>query len=124
EQFRPTVEPAPHTIEHGGNVFAHVRPVRTAAVKSNLARLGEQAMGAVGHDGHHLVRQLALEQFEQRADVPGTFIFDGGPCSGFELFDTDDDIVQLRTADDSFDTPGPDIQVADRTIADVGAPAR
>src|SRR5262249_21641744 len=54
EQFGPTVEPAAHAIEHSGNVFAHVCPVRTAAVKSHLARQGEEAMLAVGYDSHHL----------------------------------------------------------------------
>ena len=83
EQFGPTVEPATYAVEHGGNVFAHVRPVRTAAVKSYLTWLGEQAMVAVGHDGHHLVGQFALEQFEHRADVPGTCVLDGGPGGGF-----------------------------------------
>ena len=36
-------------------------------------------MVAVGHDGHHLVREFALEQFDQRADLPGGFISDQGP---------------------------------------------
>ena len=48
-------------------------------VEDYLAWLGEQAMVAIGHDGHHLVGQLALEQFEHRADMPGTCVFDGGP---------------------------------------------
>jgi hypothetical protein len=61
EQFGLTVESAAHAVEHGGNVFAHVRPVRTATIKGNLARLGEQAMVTIGHDGHHLGGQLALE---------------------------------------------------------------
>src|SRR5262249_27969746 len=117
-----TVKPAAHAVEHSGNVFAHVRPVRTAAVKSHLARQGEEAMLAVGHDSHHLVGQFALEQFEHRADVPGTFAFDGPPGGGFELCDADSDLVQFRTADDGFDTPGPDVQVADGTIADIGPP--
>src|SRR5262249_33622382 len=95
EQFGLTVESAAYAVEHGGNVFAHVRPVRAATVKGNLARLREQAMVAVGHDGHHLVRQLALEQFEHRANVPGTFVFDRGPGGGFQLFDTNDDVVEF-----------------------------
>ena len=52
-------------------------------------------MVAVGHDGHHLVGQLALEQFEHRADVPGTGVFDGGPCRGLQLFDVNDDVVEF-----------------------------
>ena len=56
--------------------------------------------------------------------MPGTFVFDGSPGGGFELFDADNDLVQCRTADDGFDTPGPDVQMADGTIPDIGPPTR
>src|SRR5436305_883931 len=56
--------------------------------------------------------------------MPGTFISDGGPGGSFEFCDADNDLIQFRTADDGFDTPGPEVQVADRPVADVGPPAR
>src|SRR5919201_47454 len=80
-------------------------------------------MLAVGHDSHYLIRQCALEQFEHRADVPGTCVFDRCPGGGFEFFDADSDLVQLRTADNGFDTPGLDVQMADGPVTDVSAPA-
>ena len=109
EQFGPTIKPAAHAVEHGSHVFTHHRPVRTATVKIYLARLRKQTMVAVGHDSHHLVREFALEQFQHRADVPGTLVSDRGPGGGWQLFDTDDDLIEFRPADYGFDTPGLDV---------------
>ena len=61
-------------------MLAHVSPVGTVAMELDLPGLGEQSIGGVGYDPHHLAGELSLQQFKHRADVTGAL-----PANNFPI---------------------------------------
>ena len=65
EQLGPGVETDTHTVEDGGDVLTHVRPVGAGAVQRQLARMREHSVPGVGQHGQHVVRQLTAQQTDK-----------------------------------------------------------
>ena len=77
----------------------------------------------MGDDLHDVVREPALEQFQQRADLAAAPPFEGRPLLARQRLDRHLDVVKLRAGDLGLDAPLGHCQVANRAVADVGAAA-
>ena len=87
EQLGLGVQPGPDPIEHGGDVLAHPGRVGATAVERHLAGQGKQPFLPVGHDLHHVVRESALEQFQERADLAAAPPLERRPLLGRQGLD-------------------------------------
>src|SRR3990172_7195405 len=71
-----------------------------------------------------MVRQPALKQLPQRANLPAAPAFQGRPLLARQGLDGDLDVVDFGAGDLGLDLALNDRQVADRPVADIGAASR
>ena len=93
EQLGFGVEPHADAIHRGGDVLAHVRPVGAVAVEANFVWMREQPFVPVGDRSHDFVRDPALQQFDQRANLSFALVLDIAPFFGAERFDVDREFI-------------------------------
>src|SRR5207247_5723297 len=124
EQVRFLVQAGADAIQDGGDVFAHGRPVRTAALEADLGRSGKHAGFRITDALHDALRETPLEQFDQRIDGAGAVLAYRGPPVLWERRHLHADSVDGRAAHESGDRAGSDLQIDHRAVADVGAAAR
>src|SRR4051794_3343297 len=105
-------------------MLAHPRVVRATATHLDLFRLREKPLSPIRHGLHDRVRELPLQQLDQRADLAGAPCFRDLPGFLRERGDVDLHRVKFRTAHEGRDPSLRDLQVHDRTVTDVRPPAR
>ena len=81
-------------------------------------------MVAFRHHPHHVTGKLALEQLEHRANLPRAFCLNRLPGGGLELVDFNCHVIEFGSTDNSLYATGPNLQVANRPVANVAPPAR
>ena len=116
EQLGTVVEPAADTVEHGGRVLAHHRPVGTVASEGNLAGFREQAAVGIGDDAQDVIGQPPLEQLAAGSDPARALGPDGLPGDLPELPDAHDDVKHVEERLAAPREVGVEAQVAGRQL--------
>ena len=73
EQLWTLIQARADTIQNGGDVFAHGRPVGTRAFHFDFLRRRKQPGFFPGQNAHDTVGETALQQFDQGTDAAGAF---------------------------------------------------
>ena len=123
EQLRVMVKARANSVEGCGYMLAHARPVRAGAAERDLTGGWKEPLAFAGHDGHHAFGDGALKQLDQRANLACALAFDLGPVIFFKLCDGDFYLVDRGAAYERVDLSCLNLQVDDRAVAHIGAPA-
>src|SRR5208282_5221463 len=82
----------------------------------------EQPVGLSADALHHVLRQLALKEFDEGADRAGAVGADCPPAGRRCYGDVNLDLVDLGAADQRLDLAALDLEVDHRAVVDVGSP--
>ena len=118
------VEPRAHAVEHGGDVLAHRRPVRTRAIEGDLSRHREQTLSGFGDGAHHGVGDPSLQELDHRVDPSGAMRSDALPPRRGERLHPEIHLVDLGPAHERRDAALGDLQIKHRSVSDVGPSPR
>src|SRR6516164_9345934 len=117
------VEARADAVEHGGDMLAHISPVRATARKLNLLWRGEQSIVLSANSLHDSLGKSASQQLHQGINGPGTVLADGFPARLTNRRDFHCDFIDGRAAHKRFHFTEGNLQIDDGTIAHVSAAA-
>src|SRR5256885_6021024 len=113
EELGLAVEAGADAVEHGGDMLAHISPVRAAARKLNLLWRGEQSIVFSANSLHDSLGKSTLQQLHQGINGPGTVLADGFPARLADRRDFHSDFIDGRAAHKRFHFTEGNLQIDD-----------